>query len=74
LANRSTYGLGATLFTSDPRKAKRYIDEIEASNVWINDPLIDNLVGPFGGFKRSGLGRELGIEGLEAFTETKHVY
>jgi acyl-CoA reductase-like NAD-dependent aldehyde dehydrogenase len=74
LANRSPYGLGATLFTSDARKAKRYFEEIEAGNVWINDPLIDNLAGPFGGFKRSGLGRELGIEGLEAFTETKHVH
>lgn len=74
LANRSPYGLGATLFTNDPAKVKRYIDEIEAGNVWINDPLIDNLAGPFGGFKRSGLGRELGIEGFEAFTETKHVH
>jgi betaine-aldehyde dehydrogenase len=74
LANRSTYGLGATLFTSDPRKVHRYIEEIEAGNVWVNDPLIDNLAGPFGGFKRSGLGRELGIEGFEAFTETKHVH
>lgn len=74
LANRSHYGLGATLFTNDPAKVKRYMDEIEAGNVWINDPLIDNLAGPFGGFKRSGLGRELGIEGFEAFTETKHVH
>jgi betaine-aldehyde dehydrogenase len=74
MANRSTYGLGATLFTQDARKVKRYMDEIEAGNVWINDPLIDNLAGPFGGFKRSGLGRELGIEGFEAFTETKHVH
>lgn len=74
LANRSDYGLGATLFTSDPAKVHRYVNEIEAGNVWINDPLIDNLAGPFGGFKRSGLGRELGIEGFEAFSETKHVH
>jgi acyl-CoA reductase-like NAD-dependent aldehyde dehydrogenase len=74
LSNRSTYGLGATLFTDNPRKVKRYMDEIEAGNVWINDPLIDNLAGPFGGFKRSGLGRELGVEGFEAFTETKHIH
>jgi betaine-aldehyde dehydrogenase len=73
-ANRSTYGLGATLFSNDPRKVRQYYEEIEAGNVWVNDPLIDNLAGPFGGFKRSGLGRELGIEGLEAFTETKHVH
>jgi acyl-CoA reductase-like NAD-dependent aldehyde dehydrogenase len=73
-ANRSSYGLGATLFTNDPRKVRRYYEDIEAGNVWVNDPLIDNLAGPFGGFKRSGLGRELGFEGLEAFTETKHVH
>jgi acyl-CoA reductase-like NAD-dependent aldehyde dehydrogenase len=41
---------------------------------WINDPLTDNDAGPFGGFKQSGLGRELGQEGLEAFQETKHVH
>ncbi|MFN2148553.1 MAG: aldehyde dehydrogenase family protein [Anaerolineales bacterium] len=74
LANRSSYGLGATLFTSDAAKVHRYMREIEAGNVWVNDPLIDNLAGPFGGFKRSGLGRELGVEGFEAFTETKHIH
>ena len=42
--------------------------------MWINDPLTDNDAGPFGGFKQSGLGRELGQEGLEAFQETKHVH
>jgi betaine-aldehyde dehydrogenase len=42
--------------------------------VWFNDPLTDNDAGPFGGFKQSGLGRELGREGLEAFCETKHVH
>jgi len=74
LANASMYGLGATLFTNDPAKVRKYMNEIEAGNVWINDPLIDNMAGPFGGFKRSGLGRELGLEGFEAFTETKHVH
>lgn len=73
-ANRSVYGLGATLFSRDPAKARRYMEAIEAGNVWINDPLIDNLAGPFGGMKRSGLGRELGEEGLQAFQETKHVH
>lgn len=73
-ANRSQYGLGATLFTNDPRKVKRYMLEIEAGNVWVNDPLIDNVAGPFGGMKRSGLGRELGLEGFEEFLETKHVH
>jgi betaine-aldehyde dehydrogenase len=40
----------------------------------VNDPLIDNVAGPFGGMKRSGLGRELGEEGFEDFLETKHVH
>jgi betaine-aldehyde dehydrogenase len=74
LANQSRYGLGATLFTQDARIVKRYLEEIEAGNVWVNDPLIDNLAGPFGGMKRSGIGRELGSEGLEEFLETKHVH
>lgn len=74
LANQSQYGLGATLFTHDARIVKRYMEEIEAGNVWVNDPLIDNLAGPFGGMKRSGIGRELGSEGLEEFLETKHIH
>jgi acyl-CoA reductase-like NAD-dependent aldehyde dehydrogenase len=73
-SNQSKYGLGATLFTNDPRKVKKYMEEIEAGNVWVNDPLIDNLAGPFGGMKRSGIGRELGEEGFEEFFETKHVH
>jgi betaine-aldehyde dehydrogenase len=73
-SNESQYGLGATLFTNDARKVRRYMEEIEAGNVWVNDPLIDNVAGPFGGMKRSGIGRELGEEGLEEFLETKHVH
>jgi acyl-CoA reductase-like NAD-dependent aldehyde dehydrogenase len=73
-ANQSKYGLGATLFTSDARKVLRYMEDIEAGNVWVNDPLIDNVAGPFGGMKRSGIGRELGQEGFEEFLETKHVH
>jgi acyl-CoA reductase-like NAD-dependent aldehyde dehydrogenase len=74
LANQSDYGLGATLFTQDARKVKQYMQQIEAGNVWVNDPLVDNVAGPFGGMKRSGLGRELGLEGYEEFLETKHVH
>ena len=73
-SDQSQYGLGATLFTNDPKKVKRYMEEIEAGNVWVNDPLVDNLAGPFGGMKRSGIGRELGQEGFEEFFETKHVH
>ena len=74
LANDSPYGLGATLFSRDARRVRRYFEEIEAGNVWVNDPLVDNPAGPFGGMKMSGLGRELGEEGLEEFQVTKHVH
>ena len=74
LANDSPYGLGATLFSNDPKRVRRYYEEIEAGNVWINDPLVDNPAGPFGGMKMSGLGRELGEEGLQEFQQTKHVH
>ena len=40
----------------------------------MNDPIVDNLAGPFSGMKRSGIGRELGEEGFEEFLETKHVH
>lgn len=74
LANDSKYGLGANLYTHDPLKAKRFFEEVEAGTLWINDPLTDNDAGPFGGFKMSGVGRELGEEGLDEFRETKHVH
>lgn len=74
LANDSDYGLGANLYTNDPRKVKQYYEEVKAGTCWINDPLTDNDAGPFGGMKFSGGSRELGEEGLEAFLETKHVH
>ena len=74
LANDSPYGLGANVYTRDLETAVRCMRELRAGTVWINDPLTDNDAGPFGGMKRSGLGRELGAEGLEAFQETKHVH
>jgi len=74
LANSTRFGLGANVYTRDLRNVVRCMREIKAGTVWFNDPLTDNDAGPFGGFKQSGLGRELGREGLEAFQETKHVH
>jgi betaine-aldehyde dehydrogenase len=74
LANSTRFGLGANVYTSDLKTMVRCMREIKAGTVWFNDPLTDNDAGPFGGFKQSGLGRELGREGLEAFQETKHVH
>jgi betaine-aldehyde dehydrogenase len=74
LANGTRFGLGANVYTRDLATMVRCMREIRAGTVWFNDPLTDNDAGPFGGFKQSGLGRELGQEGLEAFQETKHVH
>jgi acyl-CoA reductase-like NAD-dependent aldehyde dehydrogenase len=74
LANGTRFGLSANVYTRDLRNILRCMREIKAGTVWFNDPLTDNDAGPFGGFKQSGLGRELGREGLEAFQETKHVH
>jgi acyl-CoA reductase-like NAD-dependent aldehyde dehydrogenase len=72
--NAHPTGLGACLRSSDPLTIKRFYERVKTGTVWINDPLTDNYAGPFGGMKMTGGGRELGVEGLETFTETKHVH
>ncbi len=74
MANDSRYGLGASVYTNDLQLAMRAMQEIKAGTFWINDPLTDNDAGPFGGMRWSGIGRELGEEGLDAFREPKHVH
>jgi betaine-aldehyde dehydrogenase len=74
LANDSPFGLGANLYTQDARHVKQFYEEVQAGTLWVNDPLTDNDAGPFGGMKMSGLGRELGEEGLDEFRETKHLH
>jgi betaine-aldehyde dehydrogenase len=71
LANRSRYGLGATIYTRDMEESMRAVHELEAGMVWVNAPLLDNDAGPFGGRKQSGMGRQLGSEGLDSFRHTK---
>ena len=73
LANQSEYGLGANIYTMNLEQAMRAVDEIDCGMVWVNNPLLDNDAAPFGGRKRSGVGRELGSEGLEQFRSTKFV-
>ncbi|MEX0807694.1 MAG: aldehyde dehydrogenase family protein [Dongiaceae bacterium] len=70
-ANKSIYGLGSTIFTMDLNEAMRAVDELEHGMVWVNAPLLDNDAGPFGGRKMSGMGRQLGSEGLDSFRHTK---
>ncbi|HEU5442009.1 MAG TPA: aldehyde dehydrogenase family protein [Ktedonobacterales bacterium] len=74
LANDSPFGLGANLYTHDARHVKQFYEEVQAGTLWVNDPLTDNDAGPFGGMKMSGMGRELGEEGLDEFRETKHLH
>lgn len=74
MANDSQYGLGASVYTRDLELAMRAMENIKAGTFWINDPLTDNDAGPFGGMRWSGVGRELGEEGLDAFREPKHVH
>jgi acyl-CoA reductase-like NAD-dependent aldehyde dehydrogenase len=74
LAARSEFGLGANIYTQNLTYALRAMQEIKAGTFWINDPLTDNDAAPFGGMRKSGMGRELGEEGLDAFREAKHVH
>ncbi len=73
LANDSDYGLGANIYTQDLNESMRASTELECGMVWVNAPLLDNDAGPFGGNKMSGIGRELGPEGLESFRTSKLV-
>lgn len=73
LANDSPFGLGASIFTTDLAEAMEASERLEAGMVWVNNPLIDNDALPFGGWKASGLGRELGRQGLDAFRRSKMV-
>jgi acyl-CoA reductase-like NAD-dependent aldehyde dehydrogenase len=72
-ANDSRFGLGASVFTTDLAEAHEAASRLEAGMVWINNPMIDNDALPFGGWKASGMGRELGRQGLDAFRRTKMV-
>jgi len=72
-ANNTPYGLAAYVFTNDLTVATRMAEGLEAGIIGINDPVPATPQCPFGGMKESGLGRELGIEGLQAYLETKYV-
>ena len=72
-ANGSPYGLAAYAFTTSIDRAFRMAEALEAGSIGINDGVPSTSNAPFGGFKQSGWGRELGVEGLDAFLETKHI-
>jgi aminomuconate-semialdehyde/2-hydroxymuconate-6-semialdehyde dehydrogenase len=74
MANSTQYGLSATLWTSDLKRAHRMADQLHAGIVWVNAWLVRDLRTPFGGVKASGVGREGGWEALRFFTEPKNVF
>jgi acyl-CoA reductase-like NAD-dependent aldehyde dehydrogenase len=74
LANASIYGLSGSIFTRDLGRAIRVARAVESGNLSVNSHSSVRYSTPFGGFKQSGLGRELGPDAPEAFTETKNVF
>lgn len=73
LANDTSYGLAANIWTRDIKRAHRVAHRLQAGSVWINCHGVIDPAAPFGGFKQSGWGREISEEGLTAYTETKTV-
>ena len=72
-ANRTKYGLAAAVWTRDIKKALAVSNGVRAGTVWINCYNVMDTRSPFGGFKQSGIGRELGEYGLQQYTQVKSV-
>ena len=73
-ANDTEFGLAAAVWTKDFSRAHRLASQIKAGSVGINCYPGSDPIAPFGGYKQSGLGRELGIQSIDAYTETKSVF
>jgi succinate-semialdehyde dehydrogenase / glutarate-semialdehyde dehydrogenase len=74
LANNSAFGLGGVVFSADPARAQEVADLLDTGMVWINSPQGSMADLPFGGTKRSGVGRELGSYGIDEFVNKKLIY
>jgi len=71
--NDTCFGLAAAVWTRDIGKAHRLSKELRAGTVWVNCYDVFDAAAPFGGFKKSGIGRELGEKGMDAYLEDKTV-
>jgi acyl-CoA reductase-like NAD-dependent aldehyde dehydrogenase len=74
LANQTRYGLAAGIWTNDIRRAHRVARDLKAGTVWINTYRAISYASPFGGYKQSGYGREMGLEAIKEFTQVKSVW
>lgn len=74
LANNTNYGLASAVFSENIRTTNKFVRDIKAGTVWVNSSNDEEISVPFGGFKMSGVGRELGESGVDAYTQLKSAH
>jgi betaine-aldehyde dehydrogenase len=72
IANDSIYGLSGSVWSGDPERARSVAKRVRTGNIGVNQFMLD-MGGPFGGFKRSGVGREYGVEGIDEYVELQQI-